>query len=504
MYRRLIDLTDHLGRPRVCLIGDLMLDRYVYGDAERISQEAPIQVLRATNEEHRLGNAGSVARNLRTLGADVDVFGLVGRDADGEQVVAELKETGARVGGVLRLADRPTTVKTRYIGKAQHRIPQQVLRVDWEDVRPIGRDVEDRLLKRIARSLERADAVVISDVAKGLVTERLAQEAIKLARGRGILVCVDPYRGQDYRKYRGATLLTPNRDETHEASGMALGDGRAVGRAAKALVRNLNLDACVVTLDKEGAYLAPAKGPGRMVPTRPREVYDNAGAGDMVIAVVTLAVAAGASYREAVELANVAGGLEVEKFGVQPVSREEIVADLLSQVRKSGDKLRTADDLVRDLQRHRSLGETVVFTNGCFDILHAGHVAFFEAASRLGDVLVVGLNTDRSVRAQKKGPGRPVAPEDQRVRVLAALAAIDYLCLFDEPTPDRLVRKMRPDVLVKGEDWRERGVVGRAFVESYGGRVELVKLVPGLSTTGILDRIRRAEADGEGRKEGQP
>jgi len=492
VYRHLINLIDGLGEPRIAVVGDLMLDRYVYGDAERISPEAPIQVLRAAGEENRLGGAGSVVSNLRALGADVAVFGVVGRDENGRQVTDALKAAGAKTGGVLRLPVRPTTVKTRFVGRAQHRIPQQVLRVDWEDTRPLPRKAEDRLIAKIERNLGRTDAIVLSDYDKGVLTPRVARAVIRLARRGRVPVLVDPLRAKDYSKYRGATLLTPNRVETETALEVRLTGADALRRAAQRLVKELNLAALVVTLDKEGAYLAVKGKSGRMVPTRPRPVYDNAGAGDMVIAVVALVVASGGSFLDAVRLANVAAGLEVQKFGVQTVLREEVTAELLDEARRSGDKLRTLDNLLVDLNRHRARGEAVVFTNGCFDLVHAGHIAFLEFAARQGEVLVVGLNSDRSVRAIKEA-GRPVCPQEQRVRVLAALEAVDYIVIFDEDTPAELIRTVRPDVLVKGEDWCEKGVVGQTFVESDGGRVVLAPLVKGISTSGIVEQIRGAD-----------
>jgi D-beta-D-heptose 7-phosphate kinase/D-beta-D-heptose 1-phosphate adenosyltransferase len=495
VYRHLIDLVDRLGRPRLGVVGDLMLDRYVFGDAERISPEAPIQVLRVASQECRLGGAGSVVNNLRALGADVSVFSVVGRDDVGRQVMGYLKAAGARTSGVVRLAGRPTTVKTRFVGRAQHRIPQQVLRVDEEQVAPIPAEAEDRLLAGIRKGLRRFQAVLLSDYNKGVLTPRLTQAIIRAARRRRVPVLVDPIKDRDYAKYRGATLLTPNRLETEMASGHSVARPEALRRAAGRLLKSLRLDAIVVTLDKDGAYLALKGRKGQMVPTRPRRVYDNAGAGDMVISVVALIVAAGGSLLDAVRLGNVAGGLEVEKFGVQTVSREEIVGDLLGEARRAGDKLRSLENLLVDLARHRAGGESVVFTNGCFDLVHAGHVAFFEFAGAQGEVLVVGVNSDRSVRAIK-GAGRPICSEKERARVLAALEAVDYIVLFDEETPERIIRAVRPDVLVKGEDWRAKGVVGRRSVESSGGRVVLAPLLEGLSTTELVRRIRRSHEKG--------
>ncbi|MCX5648925.1 MAG: PfkB family carbohydrate kinase, partial [Planctomycetota bacterium] len=267
MYRHLIDLVDRLGRPRLGVVGDLMLDRYVFGDAERISPEAPIQVLRVASQECRLGGAGSVVNNLRALGADVSVFSVVGRDDVGRQVMGYLKAAGARTSGVVRLAGRPTTVKTRFVGRAQHRIPQQVLRVDEEQVAPIPAEAEDRLLAGIRKGLRRFQAVLLSDYNKGVLTPRLTQAIIRAARRRRVPVLVDPIKDRDYAKYRGATLLTPNRLETEMASGHSVARPEALRRAAGRLLKSLRLDAIIVTLDKDGAYLALKGRKGQMVPT---------------------------------------------------------------------------------------------------------------------------------------------------------------------------------------------------------------------------------------------
>jgi D-beta-D-heptose 7-phosphate kinase/D-beta-D-heptose 1-phosphate adenosyltransferase len=493
MYRELINLVERLGRPRIGVIGDLMLDRYVYGDAERVSPEAPVQILRVANEETRLGGAGSVVNNLLALKADVAVFGVVGTDAPGEQIVAGLKASGARTAGIVRLRGRPTTLKTRFVGRAQHLHPQQVLRVDWEDVRPLDDAVEAQLLAKVGAFLKSADVLVVSDYNKGVMTPRLTQQIIRLARTRKVPVLVDPIKDCDYSKYRGATLLTPNRLETQLASGLRLTDADSIRRAARRLMDSLKLEHLVITLDKDGAYLATRGKPGESVPTRARLVYDVAGAGDMVIAVIAMALAAGATPLDAVRLANVAGGLEVEKFGVQTVSRQEIISELLSEARRSGDKVRTLNNLVVDLNRHRAQGETIVWTNGCFDLVHAGHIDLLEFCSRQGDVLVVGLNTDASVR-RIKGPARPICSGEHRAKVLAALEVVDYIVFFDEPTPQRLIEAVRPDVLLKGEDWRGKEVVGQKFVESYGGKVVLAPLVKGLSTTALVARIRDTAA----------
>ena len=487
MNERLRQVLDALDRPRILVLGDLMMDHYVHGDAERISPEAPIQVLRVAQEEERLGGAGAVANNLVALGARVDLVGAVGRDASGEALLSLLKDIGVGIGGIRRLSRRPTTIKTRFVGRAQHRIPQQVLRVDREDARPVDDRTEAALAKAVEVRLARADVLVVSDYAKGVVTPRLCQMAIRAARRRKRPVLVDPIRGNDYSQYRGATVLTPNRMETEMATGRPITDDGSLRGITRELLRRLNIDALAVTLDKEGAYLVRRGRPGVRVPTRPRNVFDNAGAGDMFISALSIAVASGAPLEDAVALANVAGGLEVEKFGVQTVSREEIATDLMA----TGGKLRRLKELQADLQRDRRNGLKIVFTNGCFDLLHHGHVEYLEFARSQGDRLVVGLNSDASVR-RLKGAARPLVPQAQRARVLAGLVAVDYIVIFNEDTPARLIRAVRPDVLVKGEDWKQRGVVGTEFVQSYGGRVVLAPVVDQASTSDLIREIQTA------------
>jgi D-beta-D-heptose 7-phosphate kinase/D-beta-D-heptose 1-phosphate adenosyltransferase len=497
MSADLIELVQGLGRPRVLVVGDLMLDRYVWGDAARISQEAPVVLLQADRREERLGGASSVATMLRALGARVALAGVVGPDADGRRVRQLLLDHGIDDEAVLIDPDRPSTVKERYIGRAQHRHPQQMLRVDYEARAALSPDVERELSQVIGRRLRQADVVLVSDYDKGVCTPGLLAGVIVGARGLGLRTLIDPIRGGDYRKYHGCSAVTPNRLEAGLATGRALGDADAALEAAAELRERLDLEAAVVTLDREGMALAHADGRRELFPTRPRQVYDITGAGDMVLAVLGMALAAGADYAPAVRLANVAGGLEVEKVGVAVVTRDEIVRDLLAagggrpDFGPGLDKVRTCDSLARELDARRALGQRVAFTNGCFDLLHAGHVQYLQEARSQADVLVVGLNGDAGVRALK-GPGRPVNGVEARALVLAALEAVDYLTVFDEPTPLELIRELRPDVLVKGADYTPDEVVGADLVESWGGRVHLARLRDGVSTSRLLQRLGAA------------
>jgi D-beta-D-heptose 7-phosphate kinase/D-beta-D-heptose 1-phosphate adenosyltransferase len=495
MSADLIDLVHNLGQPRVLVVGDLMLDRYVWGDAERISQEAPVILLHADRREERLGGASSVATMLRALGGKVAIAGVVGADADGSRVRQFLTDLGIDQEAVVTDADRPSTVKERYIGRAQHRHPQQMLRVDYEVRAPLPGPVEMRLAQAVAGQIRKSDIVLVSDYDKGVCTPGVMAGLIAGARGRGLRVLADPARGPDYRKYHGCSAVTPNRLEAGLATGRALHGAAQALEAGVRLQQQLDLEAAVVTLDKDGMALAHRDGRRGLFPTRPRQVYDITGAGDMVLSVLGMALAAGATYEQAIALANVAGGLEVEKIGVATVTRDEILRDLMHgggpHPCAGGDKVLSLDALCRELEGRRQRGQKVAFTNGCFDVLHAGHVQYLQEARAQADVLVVGLNGDTSVRGLK-GSGRPVHPAEARARVLAALEAVDYVTLFDEPTPIRLIEAVRPDVLVKGGDYRREEVVGAELVESYGGRVHLARLRPGYSTTAVLEKLRAA------------
>ncbi len=485
MSAELIELVHNLGQPRVLVVGDLMLDRYVWGDAERISQEAPVILLRADRREERLGGASSVATLLRALGAKPALAGVVGADADGRRIRQTLLDMGVNDEAVLSDSGRPTTVKERYIGRAQHRHPQQMIRVDYEERKPLAPALEREMLQVIRRHMRHTDVVLISYYDKGVCTPTLLAAVIAAAKTCGVRTLADPVRGGDYRKYHGCSAITPNRLEAGLAAGRVLNDSAAALECAAEMRERLDLEAAVVTLDKEGMALAHADGRRALFPTRPRQVYDITGAGDMVMAVLGMALAAGADYEAAIRLANVAGGLEVEKVGVAVVTREEMIQDLLrggERGETGADKVRERDALVREVAARQSLGQRVAFTNGCFDVLHAGHVQYLREARAQADCLVVGLNSDAGVRALK-GPGRPINPIESRALVLAGLESVDYLTVFDEPTPLDLIRVLRPEVLVKGADYRREDVVGTDFVASYGGRVHLAGLREGHSTT---------------------
>ncbi len=487
MAHDLIARVESLGSPRVLVVGDLILDRYIWGFAERISQEAPVPLLRADHREHRLGGAASVAMMLRSLGAETQLMGGVGDDPESRIVRALLAEQGIDDHLVATLADRPTTLKERYIGRAQDRHPQQMIRVDYETRAPIPAVVEAWMQSELAAAAAWADVVLISDYDKGVCTPSLLAAVVESARRAGRRVIADPVRSPDYSRYHGVHCMTPNRLEAQLATGMTIasaGDALAVGQR---LVESLGLEAVLVTLDRDGMALVHSDGRGELKPTRPRQVYDITGAGDMVLAVVGLCLAAGADYDEAAALGNVAGGLEVEKFGVALLTREEIIADIADHHHRGGSKVYPRERLLHETRRRRSAGERIVFTNGCFDLLHPGHVRLLREAAALGDFLVVGLNSDTSV-SRLKGPARPLNPEQARAEVLSALEAVDAVVIFDQDTPLDLITAIRPDVLVKGGDYRPEDVVGRDEVEAAGGKLVLIPVLAGHSTTQLVAR----------------
>jgi len=488
MYEKLLKTVTNLGSPKVLVVGDFMLDVYTYGDAERISPEAPVPVLRVTNTKFSGGGAASVTADLTDLGAEAICLGVIGLDPNGEKLKNILAESGADVSGLVSLTNRPTITKQRLIGLAQHRHQQQLFRMDEESTEPLSEPEYKKILQTYKDKLRQADIVCLQDYNKGLLNDEVCQEMIKAAQQAGKKIVVDPSFTNDYSKYSGATLVTPNRQESSLAVGFEITIAEDAAKAAKILAEELKLEAVVITLDKEGAFL---KTPNisEVIPTRPRNVYDVTGAGDVVLAMLAVALAAGCDYRMAVELSNLAGGIEVEKFGVATVTIEEIINEIVSLNRGKAGKVRPAESLITELDWHRKQKEKIVFTNGCFDVVHRGHIEFLSFCKSQGDILVLGLNSDTSVRTIK-GPERPINNQYDRAAVLAAMESVDYITVFDEPDPMSLIKKLKPDILIKGKDWADKGVVGQDVVESYGGKVVLADLVEGKSTTGIVEKIK--------------
>jgi D-beta-D-heptose 7-phosphate kinase/D-beta-D-heptose 1-phosphate adenosyltransferase len=485
---------------RVLLVGDLILDRYVYGDAERISPEAPVPVLRTVEKREAVGGCANVAACLRALGCEVVCCGVIGEDRDGAMLTSLLQENRVNTTGLLAVSQRPTTAKTRLVGLAQHRHRQQLLRVDEEDATPLSPALVDKLTRLALTEVPQTHVVCIEDYDKGVVSDSLVEQVIQCAKRHGKPVLVDPARLKDYRRYRGADILTPNRDELSIVAGRWFDSLEGIGPAASTVIESIDARAMVVTVDRDGAVIVQRDGQSTHIPTTPRSVYDNTGAGDAVLAMLAAAIGAAADLESATRLANIAGGLEVERFGCVPIAAEEVLAELRLADRSRNGKWRSPAELLSELTLRRDRGETVAFTNGCFDILHAGHVDLLRRARQEASMLVVGLNDDNSVRAQNKGADRPINRFADRASVLAALECVDYVVGFSENTPEKLIRQVRPDVLIKGKDWADKGVVGREFVESIGGRVVMLPLVEGLSTTNLIERILKSATTGAGRE----
>jgi D-beta-D-heptose 7-phosphate kinase/D-beta-D-heptose 1-phosphate adenosyltransferase len=491
MPTRLIELVGKLAGRRVLLVGDLMMDRYLHGNVERISPEAPVPVLHFEREELRLGGAGNVAANLAVLGGRVCMVATVGDDEMGRAARRHFADNGIDSDGLIEVPGRPTVAKMRLVGAAQHRHAQTMMRLDFEDPSPVDAATADRVVAAVEARLPQAEVLCIEDYKKGLLAPDVCRRLIAAARERGVPVVIDPANLSDYARYAGATAIKLNRPEAERATGLPAGSPEQYPAVAAALLERLDLEAAIVTLDRNGCYLATRDGERRWLKTVARQVFDVTGAGDMVHAVVTLARAAGATWAEAVALANVAAGLEVERFGAVPIRPDEIVQELLAEAHQHLGKQRTSDQLIPELQRHRASGKRIVFTNGCFDLIHLGHVKYFQFAKAQGDILVVGVNTDSSIR-RLKGSKRPIINEHDRVSVLEELESIDYLVRFDDDTPLELIRQIRPDVLVKGADYAKEQVVGWDFVEGCGGRIALAPLVDGRSTSAVIQRILEA------------
>lgn len=486
-------LLEHLShwKPFTALVvGDFMLDRLVFGDAERLSPDAPVPVLRVRRREQRAGGAANVCLDLSAMRGRVRAFGLVGDDDAGRSLRADLERAGVDAAGLVPDPTRPTTAKEYLIGYAQQRHPHKMFRVDEESREPIGAAAAARVIDAFERALPGADVVCLEDYAKGVCTPGVCRAVIERARAAGKPVFVDPALLDDYSKYRGATAITPNRIEARRAAGPDTSGADSPEhneRVARTLLDRLELDAAILTLDRHGALLVERAGGALAVPTLAREVYDVTGAGDMFLAGVAAARANGCSWPDAVRFANAAAGLEVEVYGVQPIPLEQIHHFLLTQSGGAGGKVRTVERLLVEVEARRRRGERIVFTNGCFDVIHAGHVWLLDQAKKEGDFLVVATNTDERIR-EYKGANRPVNRQEDRVRVLAGLAAVDAVVVFDEETPAALIDRIAPDVLVKGDEYTLEQIPGARSVQARGGRVVRVPMMPEQSTTRILQR----------------
>jgi len=464
--------------PKILVAGDLMIDHYLWGKCERISPEAPVQVVNVGNETKLLGGAGNVIHNLIALGAEVDVISVIGGCEISNELKALLKDINVRPDYLIEQKDRITSKKSRIIASQQ-----QVVRYDRESVDPISKNSQDSLLSIYKKILNDYDVVLLSDYGKGVLTSELTQMLIKIAKKNNIKVLVDP-KGLNYSKYAGAYLLTPNKKEASEATQININSNESLLQAITELKKLCHLNVSLITLSEQG--VAIFDNSLRVHPTLAREVFDVTGAGDTVLASLGFALSCGYEIDQAVEFANLAAGVVVSKIGSATATLDEIIEYQSSLHQSTSDvHIKTWDEIELLSKKLKTNGKKLVFTNGCFDLLHTGHVRYLETAKSYGDVLILGLNSDRSVKALK-GNSRPINNQQDRAYILAALDAVDYVVIFDEDTPYDLIKKIRPHILVKGGDYKGKNVVGHDLVDE----LKLVQFVEGKSTTETIKQIR--------------
>jgi D-beta-D-heptose 7-phosphate kinase/D-beta-D-heptose 1-phosphate adenosyltransferase len=461
-----------------------MVDAYLWGEAERISPEAPVQVVSIVSEDHTLGGAGNVISNLSALGAHVSAVGVIGTGPDGRLIIDQLKDLSVQCEGIIQDPQRPTTRKTRIIANHQH-----VLRFDKEVKTKINPDMINQISQSIERLMPEIDLILVSDYGKGLVTRPLMKKLSAAAQKSGKIVVVDP-KGLDFKKYSGVSLLTPNRKETGLAAGIDIIDDQTMREAVRRLIESTGVDKILVTCGKDGMAYFEDDDPPFRIGTKARQVFDVSGAGDTVLAVLGLGIATGYSIKEAVALANTAAGIVVGKVGTATVSQAELAAGLDLIPDPSLHKQKTMAELSAIAQKLHKSGKRIVLTNGCFDLLHVGHIMLLSASRQLGDILVVAIDDDSSVK-KLKGPGRPVIKSAERMRILSALDSVDYVVSFASHQLSDLLETLRPDVLTKGSNYESEKVLGRQIVERYGGRIEIIPLCEDMSTTRIIEDIKK-------------
>jgi D-beta-D-heptose 7-phosphate kinase/D-beta-D-heptose 1-phosphate adenosyltransferase len=464
--------------PKILVVGDLMVDHYLWGSCERISPEAPVQVVDVKKETKRLGGAGNVINNLIDLGCEVGICSVVGDDEGGEFLDERLSSRGVKKEVFLVSKERQTSVKSRVI--ASH---QQIIRVDKETKQDISSEIEKEILSIYKEVVENYDGVVLSDYAKGVLTSSLTSKLIDIANKNGKVILADP-KGNDYSKYSGATLLTPNKKEASQATSIDIKDKKTLTQALEKLKNELSLDFSLITLSEDGIALLEKQF--HQIPTVAQEVFDVTGAGDTVIASLAFGLCSGLDILETVKFANYAAAVVVAKVGSATATLEEI-EEYKASIHKGNIQrnLKTLEQIKKQVLKLKQMGKKIVFTNGCFDILHRGHVSYLDTAKSFGDILVLGLNSDSSVK-KLKGENRPINNEEDRAFVLLALESVDFVTIFNKETPYDLIKALEPDVLVKGGDYEGKEVVGSDIVKE----VKLVQFVDGKSTTKTIEKIK--------------
>jgi D-beta-D-heptose 7-phosphate kinase / D-beta-D-heptose 1-phosphate adenosyltransferase len=482
---QMISLVERLSEARVLCLGDVMLDQFVYGHIERISPEAPIPIFNIDNQDSMLGGAGNVARNIAALGGRLRFLSVAGTDVEGDHVSTLLRDLPKLNATLVRERARRTTVKTRFLSGTQ-----QTMRTDWETLDEIAAPTQKKIIDAALKALASCSVVVMSDYGKGVLSSKVIKAVLSGAKKAKVPVIVDP-KGSDYGRYRGANVITPNRNELAIAAMMTVETDKQVVVASRKLIKKFDLGAILATRSHDGMTLVTSSGNVTHFKAEAQEVFDVSGAGDTVVAWLSAALGAGADLKEAAALANVAAGIVVAKVGTASVYPNDAITALHHQDLTSAEaKVAPLPSLLDSVKRWRKQGLKVGFTNGCFDLLHPGHVSLLSQAKKACDRLVVGLNSDTSVRTLK-GKNRPVQSEAARSVVLASLASVDKVVIFSEETPLEIIKAISPDVLVKGADYKVNEVVGAKVVQKAGGKVLLVDLEPGHSTTGTISRIEK-------------
>jgi len=480
-----IDLS-RFDKCRILVIGDLMIDEYLWGEVERISPEAPVQVVSVVRDTSTLGGAGNVVNNLVALGAKVSVASVIGagESAEGVLMLKLLKDLGVDTTGIIQDPTRSTTKKTRILAGHQH-----VIRIDRETKQEISGEHGDRLVQFVKKCIDDFNVVLVSDYGKGLLTEMLLRQLIDAANQHKKTIIVDP-KGLSFNKYAEATAITPNKKEASLAARIEIVDDASLIAAGRKLLQDIRVQKVLMTCGKEGMILFEhGKEPCR-ISAEVRQVFDVSGAGDTVLAVLGLGLASGASFRHAATLANAAAGIVVGKVGTAPVSREELQMALEPSVGGTPAKQKALSDLIPIAERLRAEGKSIVMTNGCFDLLHVGHVKLMSASKEMGDVLIVAIDDDESVKALK-GDERPIIGAQERLRIISALDCVDYVTLFSTNELEHVIEAIRPDILTKGSNYTAETVLGREIVESSGGRVVLIPITEAVSSTRIINQIKQ-------------
>ena len=473
-------------RCKILVVGDLMIDEYLWGSVDRISPEAPVQVVSVEKEEYTPGGSGNVVNNLVALGAKVLAVGVIGTGREGKLLLEKFKKIGVDTRGIIQEPERPTTRKTRIIAGNQH-----VLRIDRETKKEISNRTFQTIAEFTEKIMPEVDIVLISDYGKGMVTKSMLSGLVALAKKHNKITIADP-KGLDFKKYSGVSIITPNRKEAALALGVEIVNELSLYRAGAKILESVEIDRLLITCGKDGMVLFERNKKPYKINAVARQVYDVSGAGDTVLSVFGLAIASELSFKEGIKLANTAAGIVVGKVGTATVSKKEIL-DAFKQAHDGVPgkyKLLTElEDLIHELKKKN---KKIVLTNGCFDLLHAGHIVFFSASRQTGDVLIVALDDDDSVK-RLKGEGRPVISARERVRIISALDVVDYVVVFSTGELDKLIEIIRPDVLTKGSNYTSQEVYGHKLIEKFGGRVELIPVSENISSTSIINSIKKSK-----------